>query len=253
MTVRLARALCQVCHIDRAVSSRSGKIVRHTVATSSGRVMVCLGVGRDPLVEDDIPSVDDIPIHCPGCGRVIQMVGKRVRRRAWHKTVPGAAAWCPGSGKIDFEPADPTDNMTPFSGSGFPMPLPGGGEGWTVGGDTRPKDTSELAEWWRAVGERDIAMMTPKAQEYSAHDLTMTGHILAQMVGIHPIRDQMAAELTCAVYAMSKITRMLGAYKEGRYPSADSITDVRVYATMIARIRDTGAWPGSFNEDDDEE
>ena len=102
---------------------------------------------------------------------------------------------------------------------------------------------AELAHWWHQIAEQDLAMLLPKAAEYSAHDLRMTGHVLADMMGIS-VDDSFAAELACATYLMSKVTRILGAYKEGRLPAIDSITDARVYATMMARIRDTGGWPG---------
>lgn len=102
----------------------------------------------------------------------------------------------------------------------------------------------ELTAWWHAVANGDLEMLLPKAAEYSAHDLRMTGHVLADMMDIEPVSDAFAAELACAVYLMSKVTRILGAYKDGRLPSIDSVTDARVYSTMMARIREKGAWPG---------
>lgn len=106
------------------------------------------------------------------------------------------------------------------------------------------KKRDELAAWWHATADSDLAMLLPKAIEYSAHDLRMTGHVLADMMDIEPVSDAFAAELACATYLMSKVTRILGAYKDGRLPNIDSITDARVYATMMARIREAGGWPG---------
>jgi hypothetical protein len=103
--------------------------------------------------------------------------------------------------------------------------------------------SEELAAWWHGVADSDLEMLLPKAVEYSAHDLRMTGHIMADLMDIK-VDDAFAAELACAVYLMSKVTRILGAYKDGRLPAIDSITDARVYATMMARIRDRGGWPG---------
>jgi hypothetical protein len=103
---------------------------------------------------------------------------------------------------------------------------------------------AELHGWWHALADSDLEMLLPKAIEYSAHDLRMTGHGMADLMGIEPIDDAFAAELACAVYLFSKLTRILGAYKDGRLPSSDSLTDSRVYATMMARIRDKGGWPG---------
>jgi hypothetical protein len=104
-------------------------------------------------------------------------------------------------------------------------------------------DGKELGDWWHRVADSDLEMLLPKAVEYSAHDLRMTGHVMADLMGIK-VDDAFAAELACAVYLMSKVTRILGAYKDGRLPSSDSLTDSRVYATMMARIREKGSWPG---------
>ncbi len=117
-----------------------------------------------------------------------------------------------------------------------------GGIGWADA--PRRAKPDELHKWWHDQADADLAMLLPKAVEYSAHDLRMTGHVLADMVGIAPVSDAFAAELACATYLMSKVTRILGAYKEGRLPTIDSIVDARVYATMMARIRDKGSWPG---------
>lgn len=113
-----------------------------------------------------------------------------------------------------------------------------------------PHPLHELEQWWRATGENDLQMLIPKAATYSAHDIRLTGHVIADMVLSEQVSDAFASELACAVYLMSKVTRLLGAYKEGRLPTEDSITDARVYATMIARIRATGAWPGHMPETD---
>lgn len=102
----------------------------------------------------------------------------------------------------------------------------------------------ELRHWWLTLAESDLEMLIPKAISYSAHDLRLTGHVLADLFRIAPVDDAFAAELACGVYLMSKVTRVLGAYREGRLPELDSITDSRVYATMMARIRSSGGWPG---------
>jgi hypothetical protein len=102
---------------------------------------------------------------------------------------------------------------------------------------------TELIQWWTALASADLAELTPKAAEYSAHDLRLTGHLMADLISAGPVDDTTAAEITCMIYALSKITRALGAYKEGRRPSDDTITDIRIYATMVARIRAVGGWP----------
>lgn len=109
----------------------------------------------------------------------------------------------------------------------------------------------ELIAWWTKLGASDLEMLIPKAIEYSAHDLTLTGDAMAWMFGLEeialgvPTGDNIrSAELTCWFYLLSKVMRAIGAVKDGNRPSDDTLRDVRVYATMIQRIRDTGSWPG---------
>lgn len=128
--------------------------------------------------------------------------------------------------------------------------------GWLVAGghlsaanqpapqDTNTDDpTGGLTRWWRQTAETDLAMLLPKAREYSAHDLRMAGRILADMLGWDDADNATCAEIATAWYLVSKAMRAMGAYKEHRLPSADTLTDLRVYATMAARIREAGGWP----------
>lgn len=111
----------------------------------------------------------------------------------------------------------------------------------------RPVDDglAELAAWWHDLAEKDLEMLLPKALEYSAHDLELTGEIMTTIMAERPDgrADVEPAELTCWFYLLSKVMRAIGAIKEGHRPSEDTITDIRVYSTMIARIRATGGWP----------
>jgi hypothetical protein len=96
--------------------------------------------------------------------------------------------------------------------------------------------------WWLQLAHSDIKATLPKAVEYSAHDLELTGQLFEFLLGSEnqPI-DR--AELTCWFYLASKVMRAVGALKDGAFPSDDTLQDIRVYATMITRIRDKGAWP----------
>lgn len=127
---------------------------------------------------------------------------------------------------------------------GSAMALPGGSGGPVQG---------ELADWWRQVAENDIGRTVPKAAEYSAYDLELIGRSTVEMFG-HGLggdpwdRDDAGpaiyAEIGCWWYLLGKIGRAVGAIREGRMPSDDTVQDARIYATMIARIRQTGGWPG---------
>lgn len=102
----------------------------------------------------------------------------------------------------------------------------------------------ELAEWWQRLTSQDITVTLPKVQEYSAHDLELTGQLFDFLLGQPEDPPVSKAEMTCWFYLASKVMRAIGALKDGVTPSTDTIRDIRVYAAMITRIRSTGAWPG---------
>lgn len=101
---------------------------------------------------------------------------------------------------------------------------------------------AELMVWWHQIAHNDALATLPKAIEYSAHDLELTGQLFEFLLG--PVdRPVDQAELTCWFYLASKVMRAIGALKDGQTPSADTLRDIRVYAMMITRIRARGAWP----------
>lgn len=131
-----------------------------------------------------------------------------------------------------------------MGGSAIPMPI--------VNFKTlQVKDLGELADWWRVLAEQDIARTLPKAEEYSAYDLELIGRATVEMYPTSPweLRSDadpaVYAEIGCWWYLLGKIGRAIGAIREGGMPSNDTVQDARIYATMIARIRDCGGWPGT--------
>lgn len=102
----------------------------------------------------------------------------------------------------------------------------------------------ELAEWWVGLTEQDISATLPKVQEYSAHDLRLTGQLFEFLLGQPEDPPVGWAEMTCWFYLTSKVMRAIGALKDGVSPSDDTLRDIRIYATMITRVRATGGWPG---------
>jgi hypothetical protein len=109
-----------------------------------------------------------------------------------------------------------------------------------------------LGRWWVELAENDLAAVLPKAKEYSAYDLILVGRATGDMLGNQLTTpdedgdgDRNAAEIACWFYILGKIGRAIGAIKEGRMPSRDTADDVRIYATMIARIKETGGWPNA--------
>jgi hypothetical protein len=105
-------------------------------------------------------------------------------------------------------------------------------------------DGEDLSKWWIELAHADLRATLPKAIEYSSHDLVMTGRLMQVLVGDGDGWSVGPAELTCWFYLLSKVTRAIGAIKDQNQPSEDTIRDIRVYATMIARIRANGRWPG---------
>lgn len=198
---------------------------------------------------------------CPYCGlpgSYYPGTNMQVRHIAELRNPGDTPGWCNGTGQLGSEGVPPIN----------PIPVNPVDPEWfneTRGGSAIPwvpqatkwievSDRGELADWWRALAESDIAKTLPKAQDYSAYDLELIGrstvemftaaaeHLPWERTGTDPA---VYAEIGCWWYLLGKIGRAIGAIREGRLPSDDTCADARIYATMIARIRWAGAWPGS--------
>ena len=110
--------------------------------------------------------------------------------------------------------------------------------------DPAPEPGDGLADWWRNHAESELAMLLPKAGEYSAYDLEVIGSTMADVIGWTGPRDRAAmTEIGIAFYVIGKVGRIAGALKEGRLPSDDTWLDTAVYAKMVLRTRHSGGWP----------
>jgi ABC-type lipoprotein release transport system permease subunit len=110
----------------------------------------------------------------------------------------------------------------------------------------RTSSPSDLSEWWRWQAEQEIEQTIAKSAEYGAHDLVQMGQVMADFANQEQAlmaNGVTREEIAIAYYALGKITRIIGAYKEGRRPSDDSWMDLHVYAGMAIRARDKGGWP----------
>ncbi len=243
------RGDCQQCYLEFAVYPTTGNIVRHLDPHTAGQeypgapAQVCNGSLMPPR-----PTLRHETVTVPRfrrgvCLACYREIAYRVTTRLLVPHNNSNGDECEGTG----QPVAPDDNMAPFGAAS--------GGGWLLtDGDKPRQDESELAMWWRRLGESDIARMAPKAHEYSAYDLVLIGRSLGDMVGQSDLinngwgdsgfGDAAAAEIACWVYILGKVGRAIGAIKEGRLPSEDTAEDVRIYATMVARIKDVGAWPG---------
>jgi hypothetical protein len=101
----------------------------------------------------------------------------------------------------------------------------------------------ELVTWWTDLAVFEADRTVPKAIEYGADDLIEIGHALAAVSGKDLEPDE-AAEWGIYFYMIGKIGRWTAAVRDGRRPSDDTIFDIKVYATMVQRIRAAGGWPG---------
>lgn len=107
----------------------------------------------------------------------------------------------------------------------------------------------ELAGWWRSAADDEIRMVVAKAIEYGANDLVEMGRTLAYMANREGLTDAQLAELGCVQYLVGKMARVTAAWAEGRTPSDDTYLDIGVYVRMIQRIRQTGGWPGTVEDE----
>jgi hypothetical protein len=105
---------------------------------------------------------------------------------------------------------------------------------------------AEITEWWRKMSEAEIERTVPKAVHYGAADLDVMGAAMASLLPLDGADDDERAMMgryaAVAFYILGKISRMFGALEQGRLPAEDTEFDIKVYAMMASRIRETGRW-----------
>lgn len=105
-----------------------------------------------------------------------------------------------------------------------------------------------IADWWRALTEEDIKATLPKALEYGASDLDLMGQGVRMLQGDvweggdAGERRAVGQELAVLFYLQGKIARALSAAGSGQRCSDDTIKDIRIYAVMLQKVRETGSW-----------
>lgn len=98
-----------------------------------------------------------------------------------------------------------------------------------------------LTTWWMELAEKEISTLAPKAIEYGAADLQVMGVALKLLLP-NQAQNVDPQELAIAFYALGKVARLFGAYAQGEKPSDDCWYDLKVYAGMAQRVRETGVW-----------
>jgi len=107
----------------------------------------------------------------------------------------------------------------------------------------------EMKKWWWLLGQQDIHNVAPKAVEYGSADLRIMGAAMQGLLEKAAIASGIdtppnaGLEMAIAFYALGKAARLFGAYEQGKIPSNDTWDDLRIYATMGKRVRETGEWP----------
>lgn len=103
----------------------------------------------------------------------------------------------------------------------------------------------DLSSWWERTSKQDLEDVLPKAQEYGSNSLEQVGRKVAALKGIEAVSTKRALELGCYFYALGKFERWTDAVLKGQMPSDDTIKDLKIYCTMVQRIREHGDWPGT--------
>jgi len=106
-------------------------------------------------------------------------------------------------------------------------------------GPALPPGFAEWADRWFA---RVIPETQRKAAEYGSNSLSKKGWRLAQVQG-RLVDGPGALRLGVAQYAVEKADRAEDAMLRGTEASADTWSDLAVYALMHLYISDTGVWP----------
>lgn len=95
--------------------------------------------------------------------------------------------------------------------------------------------------------ETEAERTIPKAVEYGSNSMLDLGQSMARAMH-RQVGDEEAMELACFFYMQGKMGRWLDAIVAGRRPGDDTPFDIGVYAKMVQRIREAGAWPGHVAE-----
>lgn len=113
----------------------------------------------------------------------------------------------------------------------------------------KQEEAPELVVWWRKRSEDEAEAAYRKSVEYGgshrASDLVELGGDLADLMGKDSgtLSEADLQELGIYFYLSGKLGRWKAALLEGKKVSDDTIADIKVYATMVQRIRDKGGWP----------
>ena len=173
---------------------------------------------------------------CSTCERVVCLTlgGRMVRHKRPEDLGMDGTDYCPGSGTPVIEP-----EFSPATAA-----IMGGMDEPDTDKLVQDWHNAELSRWWLNLSEAELPPLIAKVEEYSAYDLEMVGRMMADTIGLGDFSKAYYEEIGIWFYLLGKVSRAMGAIREGRLPSRDTALDTRIYATMILRIKESGGWPG---------
>lgn len=104
---------------------------------------------------------------------------------------------------------------------------------------------AKIGGWWTDKAQEEAKLLVEKAAEYDGLDLEIMG---VAMTAFLPddlddgTRHAAGLQLACYFYALGKLGRAFGAFRQGRLPKSDTPHDLKVYAGMIEHIGEFGRW-----------
>lgn len=106
-------------------------------------------------------------------------------------------------------------------------------------------NVQKIAEWWETKANDEAKAMVEKAREYDGLDLEIMGVAMQAFLPDDldtETRRSAGLQLACYFYALGKLGRAFGAFRQGRLPKQDTPHDLKVYAGMIEHIAEFGRW-----------
>lgn len=105
----------------------------------------------------------------------------------------------------------------------------------------------DVVEWLVRLVSDELEPMIRKAAEYGGADLEIMGGAMIALVDRSKFPPdtnwtKLGMEMGLAFYQLGKISRMFGAWAEGRTPSDDTLYDDMIYSLMLRFVRRFGHW-----------
>lgn len=110
------------------------------------------------------------------------------------------------------------------------------------------REASPVVVWWLHHAVQEAKATLPKAEEYGDTELVDLGRVLGHLQG-RELGDPVASELAIWSYVQGKLGRWTSALRRGDRVSQDTLFDLGVYARMAQKVRETGEWTGTTQEE----